>query len=133
MKRTVEIVLSVLGVIVSFIMTGTGVAFLYLKNNEDFLRYLDTGWSENENVYTLDQLSQAGTMFILPGLIGIVLGASAAMLLKGNRSPKLAGWGLIIVSVVICIISLFGSIPAMFFVVAGIVALVKRPKGNVER
>lgn len=133
MKRTVEIVLSVLGVIVSFIMTGTGVAFLYLKNNEDFLRYLDTGWSENENVYTLDQLSQAGTIFILPGLIGIVLGASAAMLLKGNRSPKLAGWGLIIVSVVICIISLFGSIPAMFFVVAGIVALVKRPKGNVER
>ena len=55
------------------------------------------------------------------------------MLLKGNRNPKLAGWGLIIVSVVICIISLFGSIPAMFFVVAGIVALVKRPKGNVER
>ncbi|MGG0240164.1 DUF4064 domain-containing protein [Bacillus rhizoplanae] len=133
MKRTVEIVLSVLGVIVSLVMAGTGVVFLYLKNNEAFLRYLDTGWSESQNAYTLDQLSQAGTMFILPGIIGIVFGASAAMLLKGNRSPKLAGWGLIIVSVVICIISLFGFIPAMFFIVAGIVALVKKPKGNAER
>lgn len=133
MKRTVEIVLSVLGVIVSLVMIGTGAVFLYLKNNEAFLRYLDSGWSESQNAYTLDQLSQAGTMFILSGIIGIVLGVSAAMLLKGNRSPRLVGWGLIIVSVVICIISLFGAIPALFFIVAGIVTLVRKPKGNAER
>lgn len=133
MKRRVEIGLSVLGAVVSLIMAGTGAVFLYLKNNKTFLQYLDSGWSESQNAYTLDQLSQAGTMFVLPGIIGIILGASAAMLLKGNRKPKLAGWGLIIVSVVISIISLFGTIPAMFFIAAGIVTLIRMPKGNVVR
>lgn len=133
MKRIVEIVFSVLGAVASLIMAGTGVVFLYLKNNEAFLRYLDSGWSESQNAYTLEQLSQAGNMFVLPGIIGIVLGASAAMLLKGNRRPKLAGWGLIIGSVVICILSLFGTIPAMFFIVAGVVTWIRKPKGNAVK
>ncbi|MCJ7840887.1 DUF4064 domain-containing protein [Lederbergia sp. NSJ-179] len=133
MKRTVEIVLSVLGFITSLVMVGTGVVFLYLKDNEAFLRYLDSGWSESQNAYTLEQLGQAGTMFILPGIIGIVLGVGAAMILKGNRSPKLVGWGLIIVSVVISIISVIGMIPVLFFIIAGIMALVRKPKGNAER
>ncbi|CAH8715669.1 hypothetical protein M5W83_01600 [Paenibacillus thiaminolyticus] len=47
--------------------------------------------------------------------------------LKGNGSPKLAGWTLIIVSVGVCIISVFGFIPAMFYVTAGIMALVRKP------
>ncbi|MDR4887882.1 DUF4064 domain-containing protein [Fredinandcohnia sp. QZ13] len=133
MKRIGEIVLSVIGVLMSLLMVGTGAVFLYLKNNEAFLGYLDSGWSESQNAYTLDQLSQSGTMFIFSGIIGIVLGASAAMLLKGNCNPKIVGWGLIIVSVLISIISLFGAIPALFFIVAGIVTLVREPKSNAER
>lgn len=132
MKRTVEIVLSVLGVITSLVMVGTGVVFLYLKNNEAFLRYLDSGWTASQNAYTLEQLGQAGTMFILPGIIGIVLGVCAVIILKGNRSPKFAGWGLVIVSVVISIISVIGMIPALFFIIAGIMALVRKPKGNAK-
>lgn len=127
MKRTVESILSVLGVIASFVMAGTGAVFLCLKNSKAFLRYLDSGWSEQQNAYTLDQLGQAGTMFILPGVIGIVLGVIAARLLKRNRSPKLTGWVLIIVSVVISIISVIGMIPALFFIIAGILILVRKP------
>ncbi|GIN16302.1 DUF4064 domain-containing protein [Shouchella clausii] len=129
MKRTVEIVLSVLGVITSLVMVGTGVVFLYLKNNEAFLQYLDSGWTASQNAYTLEQLGQAGTMFILPGIIGVVLGVCAVMMLKGNRSPKLAGWGLIIISVIISIVSVIGMIPALFFIIAGIMALVRKAKG----
>ncbi|GGP16075.1 DUF4064 domain-containing protein [Oceanobacillus neutriphilus] len=127
MKRTVEIVLSMLGVIMSFIMAGTGVVFLYLKNSASFLRYLDSGWGEQQNAYTLEQLGQAGTMFILPGMIGIVFGVIAAQLLKRNRSPKLAGWILIIISVVISTISVIGMIPAIFFIAAGIMTLIRKP------
>lgn len=133
MKRTVEIVLSALGLIVSLIMVGTGVVFLYLKTNEKFLRYLDSGWSERQNASTLEQLGQAGTMFILPGIFGIVLGVIAVLLLKRNRSPKFVGWGLIIVSIVISIISVIGMIPSLFFIITGIIALVRKPEGNVER
>lgn len=133
MRRTVEIVLSVLGVIASLVMVGTGAVFLYLKDSEAFLQYLEAGWSESENAYTLYQLGQAGTMFILPGIIGMVLGVCAVVLLKRNRRPKFTGWGLIVVSVVMCTISFFGAIPAMFFIVAGTMALIRKPIDNTER
>lgn len=102
MKRTVEIVLSVLGIIASFVMVATGVVFMYLTKSDKFMKYLESGWSASENAYTLEQLNQAGTMFILPGLIGMALGVGAAWLLKGNHNSFIAGWGLIIVSVVTC-------------------------------
>src|SRR5690606_19958097 len=102
MKRTVEIALSVLGIITSFVIVATGVVFLYLTKSDKFMQYLEEGWSESENAYTLEQLGQAGTMFIIPGLIGIALGVWAAWLLRGNRNSFIAGWGLIIVSVVTC-------------------------------
>src|SRR5690554_2496749 len=92
MKRTVEIALSVLGIIASFVIDATGVVFLYLTKSDKFMQYLEDGWSESENAYTLEQLWQAGTMFIIPGLIGIALGVCAAWLLKGNRNSLLAGW-----------------------------------------
>src|SRR5690554_1377423 len=107
MRRTLEIALSVLGIIASFIMVVTGIVFMFLTKSDEFLLYLESGWSASENAYTLEQLSQAGTMFIAPGLIAMALGISAALLLKGNRSPLIAGWGMIIVTVVICFLSLF--------------------------
>src|SRR5690606_41714613 len=90
MKRTVEIALSVLGIITSFVMVATGVVFLYLTKSDKFMQYLEEGWSESENAYTLEQLGQAGTMFIIPGLIGIALGVWAAWLLRGNRNSCIA-------------------------------------------
>ncbi len=126
MKRTLEIALSVLGMIASFVMIVTGIVFLYLTKSDEFLRYLESGWSASENAYTLEQLSQAGTMFIAPGLIAMALGVCAALLLKGNRSPFIAGWGMIIVSVVICFLSLFAAIPGLFYIAAGILTLARK-------
>ncbi|MFC5466163.1 DUF4064 domain-containing protein [Lederbergia graminis] len=133
MKRTVEIALSVLGIITSFVMVATGVVFLYLTKSDKFMQYLEEGWSESENAYTLEQLGQAGTMFIIPGLIGIALGVWAAWLLRGNRNSFIAGWGLIIVSVVTCFLSLFAGIPGLFYIAAGIIALVRKPQHKTLR
>ncbi|GIP32535.1 DUF4064 domain-containing protein [Paenibacillus sp. J2TS4] len=127
MKRTGEIVLSIIGAVSSVIMIVTGLVFLYRKDSEDYLSYLHANWSESEVAASLDQMNQAGTLWVLPGIIGAALGITAIILLKGNGSPKLAGWILIIVSVVACIISVFGFIPAMFFVIAGIMAWVRKP------
>ncbi|MGE8207631.1 DUF4064 domain-containing protein [Heyndrickxia sp. NPDC080065] len=131
MKRTVEIVLNIIGAVTSFIMVVIGFVFLYLKDNEAYLEYLHSKWSESAVANTLDQMNQAGTLWILPGIIGIALGIIAIILLKVNGSPKLTGWLLIIVSVVVCIISVFGYFPAPFFVIAGILTLVRKP--NVKK
>lgn len=133
MKRTFEIALSVLGIIASLVMVVTGIVFLYLTKSESFLQYLESGWSESQNAYTLEQLGQAGTMFITPGLIGIALGLCAVWLFKGNRNAAVAGWGLIIVSVVLCFVSLFAAIPGLFYIAAGILALARKPQLKMSK
>lgn len=127
MKRTGEIGLSIIGAASSLIMIVIGIVFLYRKDNEDYLNYLYANWTESEVAASLDQMNQAGTMWVLPGIIGCVVGMITMIWLKGNGSPKLAGWTLILVSVAVCIISVFGFIPAMFYVIAGIMALVRKP------
>lgn len=128
MKRMVENVLNIIGVVGNVLMIGTGLVFLYLKDNADYLEYLDANWTKSQNAYTLDQLSQAGTMFVLPGVIGLVLGILAIYLLKSNQNQKFVGWMLIILSVVSCFISLFAAIPNIFFIIAGIIILVGKQK-----
>ncbi|MBB5149589.1 DUF4064 domain-containing protein [Ureibacillus thermosphaericus] len=131
MRRKIEIGINILGVLLSIVMVGTGVVFLYLTKSDRFLQYLEAGWSESENAYTLEQLSQAGTMFILPGIIGILIGLLAIFLVKRNYSPKVIGWSLIIVTVIITVISLFSAIPGMFYILAGALALSRKPIKNV--
>ncbi|USG66111.1 DUF4064 domain-containing protein [Brevibacillus ruminantium] len=134
MKRTGEIVLNIIGAVSSLIMIVIGFVFLYRKDDKAYLNYLHANWSESQVAASLDQMNQAGTMWVLPGIIGIVLSIIAIVLLKGNGSPKLAGWILILVSVVVCIISVFGFIPTMFFGIAGIMALVRKPNaGKTKR
>ncbi|MFM1654182.1 DUF4064 domain-containing protein [Brevibacillus sp. B_LB10_24] len=127
MKRTGEIVLNIMGTATSLIMVVIGLVFLYRKDNEAYLNYLHANWSDSEVAATLDQMNQAGTMWVLPGIIGAALGIIAMILLKGKGSQKLTGWMLMIVSVAVCMISVFGCIPAMFFILAGIMALVRNP------
>ncbi|GIN93666.1 membrane protein [Siminovitchia terrae] len=131
MKRTGEIVLSIIGALSSLIMVIAGLVFLYRKDSETYLEYLHANWSESEVATLLEQMSQAGTMWVLPGIIGIAVGIVAIIMLKGNSSPKLAGWILILASVVVCIVSVFGFIPAIFFIIAGIMALAR--KENVSK
>ncbi|MDR9854335.1 DUF4064 domain-containing protein [Paenibacillus sp. VCA1] len=127
MKRTGEIVLSMIGAVSSLVMIVVGIVFLYRKDDANYLNDLHANWSDSQAAAALDQMNQAGTLWVLPGMIGVVLGVMAMILLKGKGSQKIAGWLLIIVSVAACMISVFGFIPAMFFVIAGIMALVRKP------
>ncbi|BFH64198.1 DUF4064 domain-containing protein [Paenibacillus azoreducens] len=131
MKRTGEIILSIIGAVTSLIMVGTGIFFLYSKDNQTYLDYLHANWNDTQVAATLEQMNQAGTLWVLPGIAGIVLSILAIFLLKGNANPKIVGWMLILGSVVLCIISVFGFFPLVFFVIAGIMALVRNP--NVRR
>ncbi|WP_010492552.1 hypothetical protein [Paenibacillus elgii] len=112
-------------------MKRTGESVLNITGTEAYLNYLHANWSKSEVAASLDQMNLAGTMWVLPGIIGVALGIITMILLKSKGSQKLTGWILIIVSVVVCMISVFGCIPAMFFIIAGIMALVRNP--NVRK
>ncbi|MDN9012018.1 DUF4064 domain-containing protein [Brevibacillus laterosporus] len=131
MNRKGEIVFSIIGAASSLIMIVIGLVFLYRKDKEAYLNYLYANWSESEVATSLNQMNQAGTLWVLPGVIGVALGVIAIILLKVKSSPTLTGWIFIIGSVVVCNISVFGFFPAMFFAIAGILALVK--KVNVKK
>lgn len=77
----------------SLVMVGTGVVFLYLTQSEEFHKYLEAGWTESQNAYTLEQLGQADFLFIVPGIIGVILGIAAMILLKKSYPTKQVSWG----------------------------------------
>lgn len=130
MKRKGEIVFSIIGAALSLIMIVIGFAFLYLKDNAAYLDYLHANWNDSQVANSIDQMNQSGTLWILPGIVGIVLGVLAIIILRGNGSPRLAGWLLILAAVVPCVISVFGYISALFYVIAGVMALVRTTGGR---
>jgi len=130
-KRIGEIVFSVIGAVTSLFMVGIGIFFLFAKDNATYLNYLHAHWNDSQVANSIEQMNQAGILWVLPGIIGILISILAIFLFKKNASPKLAGWMLLIGSVVMCIISIFGFFPLMFFVIAGIMALVRKP--NVRK
>ncbi|GAV12677.1 DUF4064 domain-containing protein [Paenibacillus sp. chi10] len=130
MRRTGEIVFSIIGAALNLIMIVIGVAFLYLKDNAAYMDYLHANWNDSQIATSIDQMNQSGTLWILPGFVGIVLSVMAILLLRRNGSPRLAGWLLILAAVVPCVISVFGYIPAIFFVIAGVMTLVRKTGGR---
>ncbi|GAA0387915.1 DUF4064 domain-containing protein [Paenibacillus motobuensis] len=127
MKRTGEIALSIIGSISGLIMIVVGIVFLYHKDNADYLNYLHANWTDSQVAASLEQMNQAGTLWVLPGGIAAVLGIISIILMKAGDKQKFTGWMLIIVTIITCFISVFGMIPAIFFIIAGIMALVRNP------
>ena len=74
MKRTGEIALSIIGSISGLIMIVVGIVFLYRKDNADYLNYLHANWTDSQVTASLEQMNQAGTLWVLPGVIAVVLG-----------------------------------------------------------
>ncbi|MFC4618514.1 DUF4064 domain-containing protein [Camelliibacillus cellulosilyticus] len=133
MKRTAEIVLGVIGMCISALFVLLGLIYRSAKDSEAVRQQLmNQSVLKPEDVdNALTSLSQAGTIWIIVGIIGIILGIVALVLLKGNKSPIWAGCLLIIGAVLIAIISTLTSIvQSILFLIAGILALVRKPKQN---
>lgn len=139
MKRTAEITLTVIGVIIYAIVGGCVALLAALFNNESFQEQLKNGLANNPETDTvdpsmiLDTLGNGSWWVVIAALIGLVLGIIAAVSLKGNKNPKLAGILLIIAAVVSVLLSVgVNWLPGILFLVAGILSLARKPKKVIE-
>ncbi|MCR6105730.1 hypothetical protein HXA34_05435 [Salipaludibacillus agaradhaerens] len=107
MSRTTEMILGILGGLIGF-----GGAFFAL-----FIGTVD------EAVSGSSQISSLGTSAFLFSILAII----GAIIVKFKA--KLGGWLMVISGVAILIsISMFGVVPALFLISAGLMGILRKPK-----
>lgn len=137
MKRTGEVVLGVIGALAYAFFAIVGGFMAWLQGEDELLQNIfdegvteGTGLSQNE---VIDAMGDGGWMIAVSSVIAIILGIIAMVLLKGNKKPVVAGIIFIAVAVVISFTSfgtgIFGGI---FFLIAGIMCLVRKPQTLIE-
>ncbi|GIP65488.1 hypothetical protein J32TS6_40430 [Virgibacillus pantothenticus] len=143
MKRTVEMIFTVIGLLV-FLLMSISVGVVAFTDNakietmaKKFVQLQEQTsqpgveeFSEQE----FETVIETGTNYLFfVFLINLVLGVLALFFLKGDKKPKAAGILLIVTAIVGTIASLFfGIIGGAAYLIAGIVALVRRPKKMIE-
>lgn len=139
MKRTGEIILTVIGLIINGLMALGLAFFIPVLQSEKFKQELENqmqGDPAAEQVdpnQIMDWMSNAGWTIVIATAIGFVLGLIAIFCLKGNKKPKVGGILLILGAVISGLVS-FGAafFPAILYLVGGIMALARKPKKLLE-
>ena len=144
MKRTIEIILSSVGTL--FTLIGLiGTAVLVFFGNSDLVREsfvegfeegaMDAGGTYNpgEADMLLNFMIGFGWIVFIALLIAFVLGIISIFFYVGNKKPKAASIIAIVTGVVVGLGTMFtGFLPALLFVIAGIIGLVRKPPVNPE-
>lgn len=139
MKRTAEIVLGIIGTVVYALSAAMGGFVIWLQNNPDFLEEItaqaraDSPQMEIPDAQTLiDSLGSDGVVLLVASIIAVVAGIVAMILLKGNSRPKTAGIIFIATAVILPFIpGAPGIFVGIFYVIAGILALARKPKQDI--
>lgn len=137
MKRTGEIVLTIIGACLFAFITLFGFIFLGLGDNDEFATEMenvaatDPALTGVDMGMITDMVVAGGWYFIIVGLLAIILGIVSLVLLKGNKRPKAAGIILIIVAVLSTLATfLLSIIASILYLIAGILCLVRKEKEN---
>jgi len=137
-KRTGEIILTVIGLIFSVLsVIGSIILASIIKSDfvvENFTEGFNEGLAEEGMEGAMDASSflniVAGLGWFLTfiSIVGIVIGIIAIIFFKDNKRPKAAGIILIIGSIVI-LLATFGAgfFTFVVYLIAGIMALVRKP------
>ncbi|TYS69795.1 DUF4064 domain-containing protein [Sutcliffiella horikoshii] len=135
MKRTAEIVMTVIAVIISGLTALFGVLMNLGMSDPEFTEIMEEEMTADPAMEGMDMggfmdlLSMAGPTLLTVGIISLILGVIGIIAIKGNKKPVLAGIMLILAALVIGIGTLgFGIIPAVLYLIAGIMAFVRKPK-----
>lgn len=139
MKRTAELTLTIIGLVLSLASVAfTG--FITIFFNSDFSRQnFEEGYNEGaiemgepvnpgEADFILNIMLTFGWIIIAVFIIAIITSAISTYFYIGNKKPKAASIIMIITGVVVGLgTALTGFIPALLFLIAGIVGLVRKP------
>ncbi len=139
MKRTGEVTLSTIGLVLSFISTLIVAAILFFSNNQEFRNMFEEIFIEGsmeEGIAVnpgdvqmfLNFLLGLGWVAFTVLLISSILGAIALYFFIGNKKPVAGSVIVIIAAVVVTIGTAFaGIVPGVLYLIAGIMGLVRRP------
>ncbi|MTD31941.1 DUF4064 domain-containing protein [Planomicrobium sp. YIM 101495] len=136
MKRTPEIILGIIGALGYAFMAALGGFMLWLQGNKDTMEEAMTGTGDPELDLTMEEfdtvidlLGAGGTMLLASAIAAVVLGIVAMILLKGNKKPVVSGIIFLIVAVGVSITTTgVGILAGIFYLIAGIMCLVRKPK-----
>ncbi|MGP4039941.1 DUF4064 domain-containing protein [Gracilibacillus sp. D59] len=139
MKRTVEVVLSIIGAFVYSLGALFGGLFRMLDGDNEMMQDIlqqDPSLSESDMADAqmfLDGIGSIGTVLIVGSIIAIVAGIVAMIFFKGNSKPKAASIILLVVGGVTTLITFGAAIFAgIFYIIAGIMGLVRKPKQEIN-
>ncbi len=140
MKRTGEIVLTVIGALLYAFITLGGVLLIWVQNNKDMVRnaidseeFEAEGYSMADFNAALDSIGISGWMLTIVAGLAVILGIVAIVFLKGNKKPQPAGIILLVVAVASLIaLGMNTWITVLPYAIAGLMALLRKPKQNAE-
>ncbi|TWT07815.1 DUF4064 domain-containing protein [Planococcus sp. CPCC 101016] len=140
MKRTVETVLGIMGALGYAFMAALGGFMIWMQNNRDIMEETMTGTGDPTTDLTMEEfegmidiLGTGGWVLLASAIAAIVLGIVAMVLLKGNKKPVFAGIIFIATAVIVAIITTgVGIIAGIFYLIAGIMCLVRKPQRTLE-
>ncbi|MYL51645.1 DUF4064 domain-containing protein [Halobacillus litoralis] len=140
MKRTVEIVLTIIGIVLFGLPVLLSGVLLNSADNpqiqqeiENFMNspeiQMEGEMSSTDMTQMFEMMGSFAMFVLIASLIAIGLGILAAVFLKGNKKPKAAGIILIISAIIFTFATVFmGLFGGVAYLIAGIVALVRKPK-----
>lgn len=131
MKRTIEIVLSVIGILSYGILAALGGVMLFLQGDEGFLQEMideDPEMGLGDLEMLMEGMGKGGWLFITAAILAVILGVIAIYLMKGNKRPKTAGVIYLTVAIVVSLVTVgFGVIPGILYLIAGVMCFVRKP------
>lgn len=128
MKRTGEIVLTVIAAVINLLALVSGVRSVSVEPS-DIKQQLGAAKSNlsSQDINSIAHLlNTIGIFLIVLSIISIVIAIIALFLLKPKH--KWAGWLLILAAV----FSAIEIVPAILYLIAGIMTLVRKPKIQAE-
>ncbi|MGG1632622.1 MULTISPECIES: DUF4064 domain-containing protein [Rossellomorea] len=139
-KRTGEVVMGVIGIILSALFSIIGIVLNMGMSNPEVMSQLEEGMESDPNIQNAEMTAgdlssiinaaeSTGSYLVILGIIASILGIIAVLTIVKNKKPVLSGIMFIIAALVIGLGTIgFGFVPGLLFLIAGIMALVRKPK-----
>ncbi|MGF3102965.1 DUF4064 domain-containing protein [Rossellomorea sp. DUT-2] len=139
-KRTGEVVMGVIGIILSALFSIIGIVLNMGMSNPEVMSQLEEGMESDPNIQNAEMTAgdlssiinaaeSTGSYLVILGIIASILGIIAVVTIVKNKKPVLSGIMFIIAALVIGLGTIgFGFVPGLLFLIAGIMALVRKPK-----
>jgi hypothetical protein len=139
-KRTGEVVMGVIGIILSALFSIIGIVLNMGMSNPEFMSQLEEGMESDPNIQNAEMTAgdlssiinaaeSTGSYLVILGIIASILGIIAVLTIVKNKKPVLSGIMFIIAALIIGLGTIgFGFVPGLLFLIAGIMALVRKPK-----